>query len=149
MKKMLSLFVLSFIFSLFFIATSFAQDTSIVGKWKTIDEETNEAKSIVEVFEKDGKYFGKIVKLLKKREDGTESKCDKCPDDDPRKGQPTLGMEIIQGLEKDGDEFSGGTILDPEEGKIYTCKLWVEDGKLMVRGYIAFFFRTQTWLKAE
>lgn len=75
--------------------------------------------------------------------------CDKCPDDDPRKDQPTKGMVIIKDLVRDGGEYAGGTILDPKEGKIYTCKLWVEDGKLMVRGYIAFFFRTQTWLRAE
>ena len=60
-------------------------------------------------------------------------------------------MEIIKDLVPDGDEYADGTILDPKkgEGKIYTCKLWMEDGKLMVRGYIAFFFRTQTWHRVE
>lgn len=146
---MFNILVLPLLFSLFFMASALAQDTSIVGKWKTIDDETNEPKSIVEIFEKDGKYFGKIVQLLKEREDGRESRCYDCPEGDPRKDQPTLGMEILKDLEKTGDEYGSGTILDPQKGKIYTCKLWVEDGNLMVRGYIAFFFRTQTWYRVE
>lgn len=49
-------------------------------------------------------------------------------------------------MERDGDQWSGGEIPDPNNGKIYRCKIWVGDGNLKVRGYIAFFFRTQTWL---
>ena len=55
-------------------------------------------------------------------------------------------MEIIRAMEKDDDEWEDGTIMDPKKGTVYDCKMWVEDGKLQVRGYIAFFFRTQTWL---
>jgi uncharacterized protein (DUF2147 family) len=58
-------------------------------------------------------------------------------------------MEIIRDLEQDGDEWEDGTIIDPDNGKVYDCKLWVEDGELQVRGYIAFFFRTQVWLKVN
>ena len=137
------------LFSFCFIAASFAQDASIVGKWKTIDDKTNEPKSIVQIYEKDGKYFGQIKELFRKPGEDPDPVCDKCPDDDPRKNQPTKGMIIIKDLVQDGDEYEDGTILDPKEGKIYTCKLWIEDGKLMVRGYIAFFFRTQTWHRAE
>jgi len=137
------------LFSFCFITGSFAQDTSIVGKWKTIDDETNEPKSIVQIYEKDGKYFGQIKELFRKPGEDPDPVCDKCPDDDPRKDQPTKGMIIIKDLVQAGDEYEDGTILDPKIGKIYTCKLWIEDGKLMVRGYIAFFFRTQTWHRVE
>ncbi|HNA34041.1 MAG TPA: DUF2147 domain-containing protein, partial [Flavobacteriales bacterium] len=68
-----------------------------------------------------------------------------CPAD--RKDQPVLGMEIIRDMVKDDDEWEDGTILDPENGKVYDCKLWLEDGKLMVRGYVAFFYRTQEWVR--
>jgi len=68
---------------------------------------------------------------------------------DARYLKPIVGMVIINDMEKDEDEWGNGTILDPENGKIYRCKLWVEDGKLMVRGYIAFLYRTQTWLPAD
>ena len=56
-------------------------------------------------------------------------------------------MEIVTGMHKNGDEWVDGEILDPENGKVYRCKLWVENGKLKVMGYIAFFYRIQTWLK--
>jgi uncharacterized protein (DUF2147 family) len=63
--------------------------------------------------------------------------------------KPIVGLEIIRNMEKDGDEYEDGDILDPENGKVYRCKLWVEEGKLRVRGYISFLYRTQTWLPAD
>lgn len=133
---------------LFCLATvGLAQEKSIIGKWKTIDDKTNEPKSIVEIYERDGKYYGKVIELFRKPGEDPDPVCKDCADDDPRKNQPIRGMEIIKDLKKKNGEYTHGTILDPAEGAgdIYTCKLWVEDGKLMVRGYIAFFFRTQTW----
>ncbi|NGM66531.1 DUF2147 domain-containing protein [Sphingobacterium sp. SGR-19] len=115
----------------------------IVGKWKTVDDETGEAKSIVEIFQKtDGKYYGKISKLLIKPEN---DKCVRCKDD--RKNKPLLGLEIIRGITKRGDEFSGGTITDPKNGKTYKCTITREGNKLLVRGYVGFSLigRTQTW----
>jgi uncharacterized protein (DUF2147 family) len=149
MKNMLKISILSVLFYFSFISLSLAQNTSIVGKWKTIDDKTNEPKSIVQIYEQDGKYFGQIKELFRKPGEDPDPVCDKCPDDDPRKDQPTKGMIIIKDLVKKNNEYSGGTILDPKEGKIYNCKLWIEDGKLMLRGYILFFFRTQTWLRVE
>jgi len=61
-------------------------------------------------------------------------------------------MEIIREMEKDDDEWEDGTILDPKNGKVYDCKLWVDEDDpniLNVRGYIAFFFRTQIWKRVE
>lgn len=150
MKKILKLCIFPVIFYFLAVGSLFAADnTSIVGKWKTIDDKTGEPKAIVEIYEKDGKYFGQIKEIFLKEGDDPDAVCDKCPDDDPRKNQRKLGMVILQNLVKNNDEYTDGTILDTTDGKIYTCKMWIEDGKLMVRGYIAFFFRTQTWHKAE
>lgn len=133
-------FLFTFI-ALLLSLTSQCQD--IVGKWKTIDDNTGKARSIVEIFEKDGKYFGKINELILEEGDDPDPVCDKC--EDHRKGQKVIGMVFIENMKKDGDEYSGGKILDPEDGKIYRCKMWIEDGKLKVRGYLYFFYRTQTW----
>lgn len=130
--------------ALFFSVLSYAQ---IEGKWKTIDDETGAAKSIVEIYKKsDGKYYGKIVQLLQKPAYNT---CVSCKDD--RKNKPLLGLEIIRGLEKDGSEFDDGTITDPKNGKTYKCKVTREGNKLNVRGYMGFSLigRTQTWVKAD
>ncbi len=119
---------------------------SIVGKWKTIDDETNKAKSVVEIYKENGKYFGKIDKLFLEPGIEPNPKCVECEDD--RKNKPIKGMVIITDMEKDGDEYEDGEILDPSTGSVYSCKMWIEDGNLQVRGYIGFslFGRSQTWL---
>ena len=139
MKK----FALAFA-ALFLSIFSFAQ---IEGKWKTVDDETGKAKSIVEIYKKsDGKYYGKIVQLLQKPQNNN---CVKCTDD--RKNKPLLGLEIIRGLQKEGNEFTGGTITDPAKGKAYKCTITRSGDKLNVRGYIGFSMigRTQTWQKVN
>lgn len=126
---------------------SFAQSTPI-GKWKTIDDETNKPKSIVEIFEKDGKLHGKIEKLFLKADEDQNPKCDKCSGE--KKDQLIVGMQILNGLKKDSDtKWIDGEILDPNNGKTYSCKVTlIEDGKKMeVRGFIGFSLlgRTQIW----
>ena len=148
MKTFIKLSILSLIFTLFMAFTVYAQ-APIVGKWKTIDDETNEPKSIVEIFEKDGKYYGKIIELFLKEGDNQKPVCDKCDDDDPRKDQPTLGMEIIKNLQAHKKKFSFGKILDPKKGKEYKCSIWVEGDTLKVQGSFLFISRTQTWHKVQ
>ncbi|MDY3364190.1 DUF2147 domain-containing protein [Riemerella anatipestifer] len=130
--------------ALMFSVMSYAQ---IEGKWKTIDDETGQAKSIVEIFKKsDGKYYGKVIQLLIKPADPN---CSLCKDD--RKGKPILGMEVIRGIKKDGNTFDGGTITNPKNGKVYKCSIEREGNKLNVRGYIGISIagRTQVWHKVD
>lgn len=144
-----SFFRRSLLVSLQLIVSVFAwaESTSPVGKWKTIDDETKQAKSIVQISERQGKLFGKIVQLFRKPDEDQNPKCDKCTGD--KKDQPILQMEIIEGLTQDEDVWSGGQILDPKNGKTYKCKIKVIDGgkKLEVRGFIGFSLlgRTQIW----
>jgi uncharacterized protein (DUF2147 family) len=133
----------SFLFPLAFAITLLGSAQSIAGRWTTVDDNTGKPRSVVEITVQNGVANGRIVELMDKGRQNAI--CDKCPDD--RKDRPITGLEIIRGMKADGDEWSDGTILDPESGKVYDCKLWVEDGKLMVRGYVAFFFRTQTWVR--
>ncbi|TLM74765.1 DUF2147 domain-containing protein [Microbulbifer harenosus] len=116
----------------------------VVGRWKTIDDETGQPKSIVEIYEQGGKYYGRVVDLLTKPDDTV---CDACPG--ALKGQKIVGMNVITDMVKKGDVYEGGKILDPAKGKVYDCKMWLEGGNLMVRGYLGFFYRTQTWYPAN
>lgn len=125
---------------------------SPVGMWKTIDDKTKEPKSYLEVWEKDGKMFGKISKLILKPGEDPNPKCDKCKG--AFKDKPVIGMTIMWGLKKDGDWYSGGYIMDPDNGETYNCKIKVLDGgkRLEVRGYmfgISLVGRSQYWLKAD
>lgn len=120
------------------------QSQSVIGKWKTIDDATGEAKSIVEVFSKSGKIYAKVVDIL---DPATKNNlCKQCSGED--KNKPILGLTIIKGLSKDGSEYNSGEILDPKNGKLYKCALSLESkDKLKVRGYIGFSLlgRTQYW----
>ena len=132
-----------------FAPLSFAAD-SPVGLWKTIDDKTNKPRSLVRIVEENGEYKGIVEKGLRE-DDNPERVCEKC--DAPRKNQKIQGMTFMWGLKKDGNEFKGGEILDPENGKIYRCKMKLVDGgkKLDVRGFIgiALIGRTQTWWREE
>lgn len=118
-----------------------AQD--IAGRWTTIDDNTGKPRSVVEITVNDGIATGRILDLHDKTK--LEKTCQECSDD--RKGRKIIGLDIIRGMKAKGKEWSGGTILDPENGKVYDCKMWVENGQLKVRGYVAFFYRTQTWVR--
>lgn len=128
-----------------------AEDLTPVGRWTTVDDSTHKAKSVVRIWEEDGKLLGKIESLILEPGEDPAPKCDKCEGE--RKDQPVIGMVILWGLTRDGKEWSGGKILDPDDGKTYRC--WVEPieggAKLKVHGYIGISLlgRTQLWLKAD
>lgn len=125
-------------------ATAVAAEPSPVGVWRTIDDETGEAKSHVALYEREGKLYGKVVRLL--QEPGAV--CDACEGE--RKGEPIEGMIVVWGLERDDDEWEDGKIFDPEKGKTYDCRMWLEsEDELKVRGYVGPFRRTQTWTRVR
>jgi uncharacterized protein (DUF2147 family) len=118
-----------------------------VGRWKTIDDKTGKPKAIVRIYEENGRLFGRIEATL---QPDAKKTCEKCKD--ARKDQPIIGMVILRGLTPHEGEFSGGDILDPDNGSVYRCKLRLEDrgATLSVRGYIGFSLlgRSQTWQRA-
>jgi len=139
MKKL----VASFVF-LLIVTTAFAQSKGILGKWKTIDDETGKPVSVVEIFESKGRIYGKVVELYNPK--NVHRKCENCSGDD--KNKPLLGLIVIKGLTKDGNEYTNGKILDPKQGKLYKCVIsLVGADKLKVRGYIgvSLIGRTQIW----
>lgn len=142
------MFRLSIVLSaLLFSQLSFAALTP-VGLWKTIDEETNEAKSLVRISEQDGVLVGSVEKILNPAKQ--DAICEECKGD--KKNQPILGLKIIEGATDASDgSWQEGEILDPNNGKTYTLKLTPqEQGKVLeVRGYIAFFYRNQYWQRVE
>jgi len=122
----------------------FGYGQDIFGKWKTIDDETGKAKSIVEIYEQNGKVFGKIVDII--NPDRKNALCAKCEGED--KNKPIIGFVLIRDLEKNGRYYEDGTIFDPSKGKQYKCRLSLDEDNvdvLKVRGYIAFFYATQYW----
>ena len=131
--------------------TAMAQADSPVGTWQTIDDHTGQPKALVQITQDgDGSLDGKVIKGLNPN-DRPDRRCTACTD--VRKDQLILGMTIINDMKKVGDGWDGGQILDPENGKIYKCKMHLEDGgqKLVVRGYIGISLlgRSQTWIRQQ
>ena len=123
-------------FAILMMANVAKADTNITGFWTTIDDETKTAKSVVQIYEYQGKYFGRVVELLKNKEATAKIK-----------GNPKIkGMDIIWDLEQKVDKYKGGEILDPTKGTVYGCEIWRDKENLIVRGKIAFLGRNQTWL---
>ncbi|TLP81233.1 DUF2147 domain-containing protein [Maribacter sp. ACAM166] len=133
----------------FFCCTVSTFGQSVFGKWKTIDDRTGLPKGVIEIYKKDGLMYGKVVEIL---EDGKEGvKCTKC--DGEMKDKPVEGMEIITAGEKHDDgEWKGKRLFDPEQAMTFRFKIWLNpdnSDELKVRGYLAFIYRTQTWLRLE
>ncbi len=136
------------IFVLLLVAMSAsAQVSKILGDWKTVDDKTGERRSIVTIYKgSDGLYYGKISKMLMYTD--MELKCDQCKGEDYNK--PIEGLVIIRGMKAEDGELVGGKVLDPESGKFYYGKIYLKDGKLVLRGSLdkrGFLGRNQTWIK--
>ena len=129
-----------------------AQTSNPVGLWRTIDDKTGKERSLVRIAEVNGSYEGTVEKLLNRQpDDDPQGLCRKCPGE--REDRPIEGMTILWGLKQDGDEYTGGEILDPKNGKVYRAKMKLIDGgrKLEVRGYlgVSLFGRSQVWVREQ
>jgi len=154
--KIINLFTMS-VLALFLVysTNSTAQSYSTVGGktcvgiWKTVDDESGKVRSHVKVWESNGVYYGKIIKLLNRTADEDKDPvCNVCPGD--RKGKKVIGMTIIKNMKKESNRYAQGKILDPKKGKEYTCTMWLKSADVLkVRGWWGMFSRTQTWYRVE
>lgn len=130
------------------LITQFGFSQSVLGKWKTIDDISGKEKGIVEIYERNGVFYARILEIFEA--ENKNKKCTLCSGDD--KDKPLLGLVIIRGLRKDGDEYNGGRVVDPKIGKYYKCYIKLEEkDKLKVRGYIGVTLlgRTQYWYRVK
>lgn len=136
---------LFFAVTLLFSVTIFAQ-TPILGEWITVDDATGEQKSVVRIYQADnGKYYGTIIQLFE--ENGDAALCTECTGEDYN--QPIVGLTIIRDMHLKDGELRGGKVLDPDNGKFYYAKVYLKDGKLVLRGSLdraGLLGRSQTWL---
>jgi uncharacterized protein (DUF2147 family) len=135
----------------FWSSAAWADDTSAAGLWKNTDDATGKPRALIRITESNGTLQGKIEKVFSGPNESQNPKCEKCQG--ANKDAPVVGLVILSGLKKDGDEYTGGQILDPDDGKVYSSKVRLTDSgrKLSVRGYIGvpMLGRTQTWVRQE
>jgi uncharacterized protein (DUF2147 family) len=131
---------------LFLLSVGQITAQSVFGKWQTIDDRSGKPKGVVEIYERGGKLYGKITKILEKGRENAV--CIKCEGD--LKDKPIVGMEIITDFEEDNGKYRGKRLFDPEQAMTFRGKIWLDpddSNQLKVRGYLAFLYRTQTWLR--
>ena len=130
---------------------AWAQEACPVGLWKNIDDKTGKPKALIRITEGDGELKGTIEKLFREAGEEQNPICKKC--EGALKDQPIIGMTILSGMKHDGDEFNGGKILDPVNGKLYKSRMTLAEGgkTLNVRGYIGtpMLGRTQVWVREQ
>jgi len=133
----------------FLLMVNISQSQSVFGKWQTIDDRTGLPKGVINIYKENGLMYGRLVEVL---EPGKENMvCHKCEGD--LKDKPVLGMTIIDAAEESEDgEWKGKTLFDPEQAMTFRCKIWLNPdnaNELKVRGYLAFIYRTQTWVRVK
>jgi uncharacterized protein (DUF2147 family) len=132
-------------------STAYGQSSTPVGVWKTLSDKNGEVESLVRIVEVNGEVQGRVERIFSPPAPSANPLCEECKGE--LKNKPIVGMIIMKGLRRSGAEYTGGEILDPDEGETYQCTIRVIDGgaKLEVRGYIgiSLFGRTQTWVRQE
>lgn len=130
-------------------AAARADNASPVGVWKNIDDVSGKSRALIRITETNGTLRGTVVKVFPGPDEDQNPKCGNC--EGALKDAPIVGLRILSGLKKDGDEYTGGEILDPENGEVYSSNVHLIDGgrKLSVRGYIgvSLLGRSQTWIR--
>nr|WP_297383438.1 DUF2147 domain-containing protein [uncultured Roseateles sp.] len=130
---------------------AWSAEATPTGLWRNIDDASGKPRALIRITESNGTLQGKIEKVFPAPGEDPNPKCEKC--EGANKNAPVVGLVILSGLKKDGDEYVGGEILDPDNGKTYRSKVRViDDGKkLSVRGYIGIptLGRSQTWVRQE
>ena len=128
-----------------------------VGAYQTIDDETKQPKSIVQIYEyqdeDETKIGGRIIALYDDKGEISETINNPVRVAENVKGAPKMsGLDIIWDMEWDADdsEYNDGKIMDPKSGKVYSSVIWQKDPSVLnVRGKIGPFGRTQNWNPME
>ena len=129
---------------------AWGQDSTPVGLWKSIDDTTGKPTALIRITEIAGEFQGKIEQIFPEPGESANPLCEVCEGN--LKNQSVVGMTILEGMRRDGADYTGGRILDPDNGKIYRGTMKLIDGgnKLSLRGYVGIplFGRSQVWLRA-
>ena len=132
-------------------ASALAQTTTPAGLWKTFSDRTGQPDGLVRIVESNGEFEGTVERIFSPPAPSPNPLCEECSGE--LRNKPVLGMKILRGMKRDAEGFSGGEILDPDDGKVYRCSMRLVDNgrRLEVRGYIGvpLFGRTQTWERQD
>ena len=116
-----------------------------IGHWQVVNSDGSPGGR-VDTYLENGKLFGRVTEVRPGRT--PKDVCDKCTGE--YKNQLILGMVNMRNFHTEGDDWVGGTVVDPENGKQYKGKIWALDkDTLRMRGFIGISLlgRTETWTR--
>ena len=130
--------------TILFITSHFTYAQSeIIGVWHTQDKEVK-----VEIYENNGKYFGKTIWLKNPNTKNGNPRLDERNPNQSLRKRSLLNLVILTDFIYEDKEWIDGRLYDPNEGETYSCKMWLENPKVLkVRGYVGFLYETETWTK--
>lgn len=150
MKQLIKI-ALTSIFLLFCSQVLAKTVNSPEGYWKSIDDVTGQLKSIIHIWKSQDQLVGEVVKIFPKDGSGQAKLCTACTGE--KHNKPIVGMIILTGLKAKQTHWGNGEILDPENGKVYSCyvRTAANGTKLEVHGYIGIplLGRSQMWERAD
>jgi uncharacterized protein (DUF2147 family) len=127
------------------------QTASPAGLWQTVSDRTGQPDGLVRITEVDGEFVGTVAAVFSPPAKSAHPLCESCRGE--LKDKPVVGMAILRGVRRTPEGFSAGTILDPDDGRTYSCDLELLDAgrKLRLRGYLGLriFGRSQEWTRKE
>jgi uncharacterized protein (DUF2147 family) len=144
MKKFF-LFLIT-IFTALWLHASINPD-DIVGVWKD-----GQGKGQVQIYKHNGKYYGKIIWLKNPKDVNGKPKVDRKNPDMTLRNKPVMGLVMLKDFKYDDEEWSGGRIYNPSDGKEYKAYMKLKDrNTLAVRGYIGISLlgKTDTWIRVR
>lgn len=133
--------------SLLLLSMITSAESALPGYWKSIDDQTGEVTAYWKLEVVDNQLLGYLVNYPGMKPDNV---CMECKGELQEFFEKPISNTAWLKLSKNRDGiWEDGYIIDSGKGKKYKAKVWAEDGNLMMRGYIGFFFRTQTWLRTD
>ena len=149
MKTSTKLFSVLFFLMLIFSFTLEDEGDRLVGVWAP-----SNGKARVKVEKIGNKYYGKIVWLREPIDPVTQlPKVDKNNPDASMQNVPLKGYRLLKDFIYSGkNEWTEGTIYDPENGSTYSCLITMKDNNTLdIRGYIGLkaLGRTDVWKRLE
>lgn len=121
--------------------------SSPVGSWRTIDDRTDKPDGIVQIYEQNGMLYGRVTGIDDPKY--RAALCQHCGG--YAHDRPVMGLVVLVNMKPVDAGWAGGTILNPQDGGVYHCRMHLIDGgrKLVLRGYIGtpLLGRTQTWIR--
>jgi len=163
LKKCIMLFALFLCAAAFCFAQGPAGSDLVEGYWLSVDEKTGKVTAGWHIFAEGGKLFGKVLSMADYPKTAVAEKCKDSYAGFPTAGKVSqmtvVGTSWIFGLTRDKPgEWSGGHVINPEDGGMYKCKIFYRkaDGKkfkadvLEMRGEIGLGIgRSQFWQRTD